>query len=108
MPMSATHSIFLKHSLLGMQAGELQLSRNACRKARPLRSRPAQQRPARQDTGASPGRVFRPATLTPRRTKPVASPGPLLPPSLKKIGRAAPVGLGYREKKRYRSPLVSL
>lgn len=26
----------------------------------------------------------------------------------KKIGRAAPVGLGYREKKRYRSPLVSL
>ena len=68
----------------------------------------AQQRPARQDTGASPGRVFRPATLTPRRTKPVASPGPLLPPSLKKIGRAAPVGLGYREKKRYRSPLVSL
>lgn len=26
-------------------------------------------------------------------------PGPLLPPSLKKIGRAAPVGLGYREKK---------
>lgn len=34
--------------------------------------------------------------------------GPLLPPSLKKIGRAAPVGLGYREKKRYRSPLVSL
>ena len=33
----------------------------------------AQQRPARQDTGASPGRVFRPATFTPRRTKPVAS-----------------------------------
>ena len=92
--------------LLGMQT--LQLSRNACGKAWPLRSRPAQQRPARQDTGASPGRVFRPATLTPRRTKPVASPGPLLPPSLKKIGRAAPVGLGYREKKRYRSPLVSL
>lgn len=59
-------------------------------------------------TGASPNRVFRPATFTPRRTKPVASPGPLLPPSLKKIGRAAPVGLGYREKKRYRSPLVSL
>lgn len=26
MPMSATHSIFLKHSLLGMQAGELRLS----------------------------------------------------------------------------------
>ena len=26
----------------------------------------------------------------------------------KKIGWAAPVGLGYREKKRYRSPLVSL
>lgn len=24
--MSATHSIFLKHSLLGMQAGELRLS----------------------------------------------------------------------------------
>lgn len=94
--------------LLGMQTGKLQLSRNACGKAWPLRSRPAQQRPARQDTGASPGRVFRPATLTPRRTKPVASPGPLLPPSLKKIGRAAPVGLGYREKKRYRSPLVSL
>lgn len=58
--------------------------------------------------GASPNRVFRPATFTLRRTKPVASPGPLLPPSLKKIGRAAPVGLGYREKKRYRSPLVSL
>lgn len=57
---------------------------------------------------ASPGRVFRPTTFTPRRTKTVASPGPLLPPSLKKIGRAAPVGLGYREKKRYRSPLVSL
>lgn len=36
------------------------------------------------------------------------NPGSLLPPSLKKIGRAAPVGLGYREKKRYRSPLVSL
>lgn len=94
--------------LLGMQAGELRLSRNACGKARPLRIRLAQQRPARQDTGASPNRVFRPATLTPRRTKTVASPGPLLPPSLKKIGRAAPVGLGYREKKRYRSPLVSL
>lgn len=33
-----------------------------------------------------------------------------LPPAMrcKKIGRAAPVGLGYREKKRYRSPLVSL
>lgn len=74
--------------LLGMQTGKLRLSRNACGKAWPLRSRPAQQRPARQDTGASPG--------------------PLLPPSLKKIGRAAPVGLGYREKKRYRSPLVSL
>lgn len=59
-------------------------------------------------TGASPGRVFRPATFTLRRTKPVATPGPLLPPSLKKIGRAASVGLGYREKKRYRSPLVSL
>lgn len=57
---------------------------------------------------ASPNRVFRPATFTLRRTKPVATPGPLLPPSLKKIGRAAPVGLGYREKKRYRSPLVSL
>lgn len=85
-----------------------QLSRNACGKARPLRSRPAQQRHARQDTGASPNRVFRPATFTLRRTKPVATPGPLLPPSLKKIGRAAPVGLGYREKKRYRSPLVSL
>ena len=77
-----------KRFLLGMQTGKLQLSRNACGKAWPLRSRPAQQRPARQDTGASPG--------------------PLLPPSLKKIGRAAPVGLGYREKKRYRSPLVSL
>lgn len=93
--------------LLGMQTGKLQLSRNACGKAGALRSRLVYQRPARQDTGASPGRVF-PATLTPRRTKPVASPGPLLPPSLKKIGRAAPVGLGYREKKRYRSPLVSL
>lgn len=99
---------FLTRSLLGMQTGKLRLSRNACGKAWPLRSRPAQQRPARQDTGASPGRVFRPATFTLRRTKPVASPGPLLPPSLKKIGRAAPVGLGYREKKRYRSPLVSL
>lgn len=44
-------------------------------KAGPLRSRPAQQRPARQDTGASPGRVFRPATLTPRWAKPAASPG---------------------------------
>lgn len=94
--------------LLGMRAGELRLSRNACGKARPLRSRLVYQRPARQDTGASPNRVFRPATFTLRRTKPVASPGPLLPPSLKKIGRAAPVGLGYREKKRYRSPLVSL
>lgn len=38
-----------------------------------------------------------------------ASPAPL-PSAItcKKIGRAAPVGLGYREKKRYRSPLVSL
>ena len=65
--------------LLGMQAGELRLSRNACRKARPLRIRLAEQRPARQDRGASPGRVFRPATFTLRRTKPVATPGPLLP-----------------------------
>lgn len=58
--------------------------------------------------GASLARVLGLATFTPRCTKPEASPGPLLPPSLKKIGRAAPVGLGYREKKRYRSPLVSL
>lgn len=50
-------------------------------------------------TGASPGRVFRPATFTLRRTKPVASPGPLLPPSLKKIGRAAPVGAWLPRKK---------
>lgn len=108
MSMPSIAPFFLTHSLLGMQAGELRLSRNACGKAGALRSRLVYQRPARQDTGASPGRVFRPATLTPRRTKTVASPGPLLPPSLKKIGRAAPVGLGYREKKRYRSPLVSL
>lgn len=50
-------------------------------------------------TGASPGRVFRPATFTLRRTKPVATPGPLLPPSLKKIGRAAPVGAWLPRKK---------
>ena len=55
-----------------------------------------------------PGPCLPAGTFTPRRTKTVASPGPPLPPSLKKIGRAAPVGLGYREKKRYRSPLVSL
>ncbi len=65
--------LFPERFPLGMRAGEFQLSRNACGKARPLRIRLAEQRPARQDTGASPGRVFRPATLTPRRTKPVAS-----------------------------------
>lgn len=108
MSMPSVAPFFLMHSLLGMQTGELQLSRNACGKARPLRIRLAYQRPDRQDTEASPGRVFRPATFTPRWTKPLPSPVPLLPPSLKKIGRAAPVGLGYREKKRYRSPLVSL
>lgn len=43
--------------LLGMQAGELRLSRNACGKARPLRIRPAQQRPARQDTQGHPRAV---------------------------------------------------
>ena len=59
--------------------------------------------------GASLGSVLRLTTLMPRWTKPVASPAPL-PSAItcKKIGRAAPVGLGYREKKRYRSPLVSL
>lgn len=65
--------------LLGMQTGKLQLSRNACGKARPLRIRLAYQRPDRQDTEASPGRVFRPATFTPRWTKPLPSPVPLLP-----------------------------
>lgn len=43
--------------LLGMQTGKLQLSRNACGKAWPLRSRPAQQRPARQDTQGHPRAV---------------------------------------------------
>lgn len=85
--------------LLGMQAGELRLSRNACRKARPLRIRLAQQRPARQDTGASPNRVFRPATFTLRRTKPVASPGPLLPPSPEKNRPGRPCGAWLPRKK---------
>lgn len=55
------------------------------------------------------GHALRLANFTPRWAKPTASPGPLLPSfPCKKIGRAASVGLGYREKKRYRSPLVSL
>ena len=55
------------------------------------------------------GHALRLANFTPRWAKPTASPGPLLPSfPCKKIGRAAFVGLGYREKKRYRSPLVSL
>lgn len=79
MSMPSIAPFFLTHSLLGMQTGELQLSRNACRKARPLRIRPAYQRPDRQDTEASLGRVVRLAIFRPRRTKPLASPGPLLP-----------------------------
>ena len=76
-----------------MQAGELRLSRNACGKARPLRIRPCL--PAGNPH----------ATLDKAPAISGASPSVHL---LKKIGRAAPVGLGYREKKRYRSPLVSL
>lgn len=79
MSMPVDRSIFSKAFPLGMQAGELQLARNACRKARPLRIRLAYQRPDRQDTGASLGRVLRLATFTPRWTKLAASPGPLLP-----------------------------
>ena len=79
MSMPSIAPFFLTPSPLGMQTGELQLSRNACRKARPLRIRLAYQRPDRQDTGASLGRVLRLATFTPRWTKLAASPGPLLP-----------------------------
>ena len=79
------------------------------RKGATLRSRAAGKRSDRQDSGASTGHALRLANFTPRWTKPTASPGPLLPSfPCKKIGRAASVGLGYREKKRYRSPLVSL
>lgn len=79
------------------------------RKGATLRSRAAGKRSDRQDSGASTGHALRLANFTPRWTKPTASPGPLLPSfPCKKIGRAAFVGLGYREKKRYRSPLVSL
>lgn len=108
MSMPSIAPFFLMRSPLGMQTGKLKLSRNACGKARSLRIWSAYQRLTVRTQGASPGRVVRLAIFRPRWTKPVASPGPLLPPSLKKIGRAAPVGLGYREKKRYRSPLVSL
>lgn len=44
---------------------------------------------------------------TPDKARGIPGSSPSVYP-LKKIGRAAPVGLGYREKKRYRSPLVSL
>lgn len=44
---------------------------------------------------------------TPDKARDIPGSSPSVHP-LKKIGRAAPVGLGYREKKRYRSPLVSL
>lgn len=55
------------------------------------------------------GHALRLANFTPRWAKPTASPGPLLPSiPCKKIGRVTSVGLGYCEKKRYRSPLVSL
>lgn len=85
--------------LLGMQAGELRLSPTpAGKQAAPKQAGTATPCPPGH-TGASPGRVFRPATFTLRRTKPVASPGPLLPPSLKKIGRAAPVGAWLPRKK---------
>lgn len=63
--------------------------------------------PARTHRGI-PGPCLSAGNLHATPDKARGIPGPLLPPSLKKIGRAAPVGLGYREKKRYRSPLVSL
>lgn len=78
-------------------------------KSRPLRSRLAYQRPDRQGIvailGPCPPVGNLHATLDNARDIP-GSPPSVHP--LKKIGRAAPVGLGYREKKRYRSPLVSL
>lgn len=79
------------------------------RKGATLRSRAAGKRSDRQDSGASTG-AYPPvgkfhATLDKAHGIPRAAPA--VHP-LKKIGRAAPVGLGYREKKRYRSPLVSL
>ena len=65
--------------------------------------------PDRQDTGGIPGSYPPAGNLHVRPDKARGIPGasPSVHP-LKKIGRAAPVGLGYREKKRYRSPLVSL
>lgn len=58
--------------------------------------------------GASLGRLLRLAPSRHAGQSPWHPRGLSFRPSLKKIGRAAPVGLGYREKKRYRSPLVSL
>ena len=103
-----SRQLFLKRSFLGIQVNALQLSRKAW--AKPDRSEAglrtsAQSVRTRGISKATPSgwQTSRHAGQSLRHPR-----GPLLPPSLKKIGRAAPVGLGYREKKRYRSPLVSL
>lgn len=79
------------------------------RKGATLRSRAAGKRSDRQDSGASTGPCPPAGKFHATLDKAHGIPGPLLPSfPCKKIGRAASVGLGYREKKRYRSPLVSL
>lgn len=79
------------------------------RKGATLRSRAAGKRSDRQDSGASTGPCPPAGKFHATLDKAHGIPGsaPSVHPC-KKIGRAASVGLGYREKKRYRSPLVSL
>ena len=79
------------------------------RKGTTLRIRAAGKRSDRQDSGASTGVHPSSGKFHATRDKAHGIPGsaPSVHPC-KKIGRAASVGLGYCEKKRYRSPLVSL
>lgn len=79
------------------------------RKGATLRSRAAGKCSDRQDSGASTGPCPPVSKFHATLGKAHGIPGsaPSVHPC-KKIGRAASVGLGYREKKRYRSPLVSL
>lgn len=95
--------------LLGMQTGKLQLSPVTLGQSRADPKQACVPAPRASGHGASP-RPRPPAGklhATPGKACGIPG-GRSFRHPLKKIGRAAPVGLGYREKKRYRSPLVSL
>ena len=103
-----SRQLFLKRSFLGIQVNALQLSRKAW--AKPDRSEAGQHTSARASGHGAALGTCPPAGklhITPGKACGISG-GRSFRHHLKKIGRAAPVGLGYREKKRYRSPLVSL